>query len=53
MLASGQIKVSPAYQRKFRWKEKQCSQFIESMMPGDSDTKVVDGKQISIVLGKR
>jgi Protein of unknown function DUF262 len=57
MLASGQIKVSPAYQRKFRWKEKQCSQFIESMMLGipipslfmatneDSTWEVVDGVQ--------
>lgn len=57
MLASGQIKVSPAYQRKFRWKERQCSQFIESMMLGipipslfmatneDSTWEVVDGVQ--------
>lgn len=57
MLGSGQIYVSPAYQRKFRWLPKQCSQFIESIMLGipipsifmatnaDSTWEVVDGVQ--------
>lgn len=57
MLKTGQIKVSPAYQRKFRWSPKRCSQFIESMMLGipipslfmatnaDSTWEVVDGVQ--------
>ena len=57
MLSSGQIKISPAYQRKFRWSPKRCSQFIESVMLGipipslfmatnaDSTWEVVDGVQ--------
>jgi Protein of unknown function DUF262 len=57
MLASRQIKISPAYQRKFRWSPKRCSQFIESVMLGipipslfmatnaDSTWEVVDGVQ--------
>ncbi|HTW65143.1 MAG TPA: DUF262 domain-containing protein [Bryobacteraceae bacterium] len=57
MLKSGQIKVSPAYQRKFRWSPQRCSQFIESIMLGipipslfmatnaDSTWEVVDGVQ--------
>lgn len=57
MLKSGQIKVSPAYQRKFRWSLQRCSQFIESIMLGipipslfmatnaDSTWEVVDGVQ--------
>jgi len=57
MLKSDDIEVSPAYQRQFRWSEKRCSQFIESMMLGipipslfmatneDSTWEVVDGVQ--------
>jgi hypothetical protein len=57
MLKRGQIKVAPAYQRKFRWSEKKCSQFIESIMLGipipslfmatneDNSWEVVDGLQ--------
>ena len=57
MVKTGQIKISPAYQRKFRWKEKQSSQFIESILLGipipslfmatdaDSTWEVVDGIQ--------
>jgi hypothetical protein len=57
MLKEGQIRISPAYQRKFRWSEKRCSQFIESIMLGipipslfmatnaDSTWEVVDGVQ--------
>jgi len=33
-LTDGQIWVSPAYQRKFRWKEDRCSQLIESVLLG-------------------
>src|ERR1017187_3744400 len=57
MVKTKQIKVSPAYQRKFRWSEKRCAQFIESIMLGipipslfmatdaDSTWEVVDGVQ--------
>lgn len=57
MLKRGDIKVSPAYQRMFRWSNKRCSQFIESMLLGipipslfmatneDSTWEVVDGVQ--------
>lgn len=57
MLDSGQIKVSPAYQRKFRWDTKRSSQLIESILLGipipslfmatnsDSTWEVVDGVQ--------
>ena len=57
MLKDKQITMSPAYQRKFRWKQIQCSQFIESLMLGipspslfmatnaDSTWEVVDGVQ--------
>lgn len=57
MVKSGQIKISPAYQRKFRWDDKRCSQLIESIMLGipvpslfmatdaDSTWEVVDGVQ--------
>ncbi len=57
MVGNNQIKVSPAYQRKFRWDVKRCSQFIESIMLGipipslfmatnaDSTWEVVDGVQ--------
>lgn len=57
MVTGKQIKVSPAYQRKFRWSEKRCSQFIESVLLGipipslfmatdaDSTWEVVDGVQ--------
>lgn len=57
MVKAKQIKVSPAYQRKFRWSDKQCSQFIESILLGipvpslfmatdaDSTWEVVDGVQ--------
>jgi hypothetical protein len=57
MVKGKQIKVSPAYQRQFRWDDKRCSQFIESMMLGipvpslfmatnaDSTWEVVDGVQ--------
>jgi hypothetical protein len=57
MLKNKQIKISPAYQRQFRWKEDRCSQFIESLMlgipipslfmatNGDSTWEVVDGVQ--------
>ena len=57
MLDTGQIQVSPAYQRKFRWSPERCSQFIESIMLGipipslfmatnaDSTWEVVDGVQ--------
>jgi hypothetical protein len=57
MVKGSQIKVSPAYQRQFRWDDKRCSQFIESMMLGipvpslfmatnsDSTWEVVDGVQ--------
>lgn len=57
MLKSKQIKVSPAYQRKFRWAPDRCSQFIESLMLGipipslfmatneDLSWEVVDGVQ--------
>ena len=34
MLEEGQIKVSPAYQRKFRWDTKRSSQLIESILLG-------------------
>jgi hypothetical protein len=57
MLKSKQIKVSPKYQRKFRWTDDRCSQFIESLMLGipipslfmatnsDNTWEVVDGVQ--------
>src|SRR5580693_5934842 len=57
MVKEGQIIVSPAYQRQFRWSDKRCSQFIESLMLGipipslfmatnaDSTWEVVDGVQ--------
>jgi hypothetical protein len=57
MLKEKQMKVSPAYQRKFRWSPKRCSQFIESIMLGipapslfmatnaDNTWEVVDGVQ--------
>jgi hypothetical protein len=57
MVKGSQIKVSPAYQRQFRWDDERCSQFIESMMLGipvpslfmatnsDSTWEVVDGVQ--------
>jgi hypothetical protein len=57
MVKEGQIMVSPAYQRQFRWSDKRCSQFIESLMLGipipslfmatnaDSTWEVVDGVQ--------
>jgi hypothetical protein len=57
MFQEGQIRIAPAYQRQFRWKAKQSSQFIESMMLGipipslfmatnaDSTWDVVDGVQ--------
>ena len=57
MVKSGQIKISPAYQRKFRWDTKRCSQLIESILLGipipslfmatdaDSTWEVVDGVQ--------
>jgi hypothetical protein len=57
MLRDKQITMSPAYQRKFRWSETRCSQFIESLMLGipipslfmatntDSTWEVVDGVQ--------
>ena len=34
MLKRGQIKVSPSYQRQFRWGDDRCSQFIESLLLG-------------------
>jgi hypothetical protein len=57
MLKTKQMKVSPAYQRKFRWSPKRCSQFIESILLGipipslfmatnaDNTWEVVDGVQ--------
>jgi hypothetical protein len=57
MLKAKQITMAPAYQRKFRWKHTQCSQFIESLMLGipspslfmatntDNTWEVVDGVQ--------
>jgi len=57
MLKGKQIKVSPKYQRQFRWTNDRCSQFIESLMLGipipslfmatnaDSTWEVVDGVQ--------
>jgi hypothetical protein len=57
MVQSSQIWISPAYQRQFRWKPKQCSQFIESLLLGipvpslfmatnaDSTWEIVDGVQ--------
>jgi hypothetical protein len=57
MLEREDIEVSPAYQRQFRWSDKRCSQFIESMLLGipipslfmatneDSKWEVVDGVQ--------
>lgn len=57
MVKTGQIKISPVYQRKFRWDAKRCSQLIESVMLGipipslfmatnaDSTWEVVDGVQ--------
>ena len=55
MVGAGQIKISPVYQRKFRWNAKRCSQLIESIMLGipvpslfmatnaDGTWEVVDG----------
>jgi hypothetical protein len=34
MLEKGEIWVAPAYQRKFRWDERRCSQLIESLLLG-------------------
>jgi uncharacterized protein DUF262 len=57
MLKTKQMKVSPAYQRKFRWSQSRCSQFIESILLGipipslfmatnaDNTWEVVDGVQ--------
>jgi len=57
MVKLKQIKVSPAYQRQFRWPAERCSQFIESLMLGipipslfmatdaDNTWEVVDGVQ--------
>lgn len=57
MLEEQQISVAPAYQRKFRWDPKRCSQLIESLMLGipvpslfmatneDNTWEVVDGVQ--------
>jgi hypothetical protein len=57
MLGTGQIWVSPTYQRKFRWLDEGCSGFIESLMLGipvpslfmatnpDNTWEVVDGVQ--------
>src|ERR1019366_4558652 len=57
MVKGNQIKISPAYQRKFRWDPKRCSQFIESLMLGipipslfmatnsDNTWEIVDGVQ--------
>jgi len=57
MSKSKQIWVAPAYQRQFRWKPEQVSQFIESILLGipipslfmatniDSTWEVVDGVQ--------
>lgn len=57
MLKEGQIWVSPAYQRKFRWGAERCSQLIESVLLGipipslfmatnsDGTWEVVDGLQ--------
>lgn len=57
MLSENQIWVAPAYQRKFRWDQKRCSQLIESILLGipvpsifmatnqDNTWEVVDGLQ--------
>jgi hypothetical protein len=57
MLKQKQIWIAPAYQRKFRWGNDRCSQFIESVMLGipvpslfmatnaDNTWEVVDGVQ--------
>lgn len=57
MLKGKQIRVSPKYQRQFRWQNDRCSQFIESLMlgipipslfmatNGDNTWEVVDGVQ--------
>lgn len=57
MLNRKQIKVSPKYQRQFRWDDARCSQFIESLLLGipipslfmatnsDNTWEVVDGVQ--------
>ena len=57
MLDKKQVKVSPKYQRQFRWDDVRCSQFIESLMLGipipslfmatntDNTWEVVDGVQ--------
>ena len=57
MLSEGQISVSPAYQRQFRWNDERCSQLIESLMLGipvpnlfmatndDNTWETVDGVQ--------
>lgn len=56
-LATKQIWIAPAYQRKFRWDPVRCSQFIESLLLGipvpslfmatnaDNTWEVVDGVQ--------
>ena len=57
MLQDKMIQVSPRYQRKFRWEDDRCSQFIESLMLGipvpsifmatnkENDWELVDGVQ--------
>jgi hypothetical protein len=57
MLGDGEIWVAPAYQRKFRWDQKRCSQLVESILLGipipslmmatnaNSTWEVVDGVQ--------
>jgi hypothetical protein len=57
MLKDNEIHVSPKYQRKFRWEDDRCSQFIESLMLGipvpslfmatnkENDWELVDGVQ--------
>ena len=56
-IEDGQIWAAPAYQRKFRWDDKRCSQLIESLLLGipipslfmatnpDNTWEVVDGLQ--------
>jgi hypothetical protein len=57
MIKTNQIWISPTYQRKFRWRPEQSSQFIESLLlgipvpslfmatNGDNTWEVVDGVQ--------
>lgn len=57
MLDDGQISISPAYQRQFRWNDERCSELIESLMLGipipnlfmatndDNTWETVDGVQ--------